>query len=63
MLPVVGKVVLSIVSRDSRYGFSTDTHGTDAQNLLDFKHAVAVPCLTFCIVKSMQDNLLLFTVC
>jgi len=63
MLPVVGKVVFSIVSRDGRYGSSIDTHGTDAQDLSGFKHAVAVPCLTFCIVKSLQDNILLFTVC
>jgi len=63
MLPVVVKVVLSTVSKDGRYGSSRDTHGTDTQDLLDFKPAVAVPCLTFCIVKNMHDNLLLFTVC
>jgi hypothetical protein len=56
MLPVVGKVVLSTTSRNVGYRSSTDTHGTDAQDLLDFKPAVAVPCLIFCIVESMQDN-------
>lgn len=60
---MVEKVVLSTVSRDGRHGSSTDTHGTDAQDLSDFRSAVAVPCLTLCIVESMQDNLLLFTVC